>query len=594
MTKMLEDGIIKRQSQNKHINRKDINSICSAASDSDSSLKSESKWKSFKDSFKRHEIIEIDGSHSKEENARLLIASVPLKRSLKGRHLQMIAIGATIGTGLLVESGYALKMGGPAGILFSSVIISSMLFAMLNALGELATTLPVAGSFTILFDRFIDSSWGFAVSWSYVIRWLTILPTSLVAAAMSIHYWTHGMDVNSVAWIAPSYVVIGLINLFGVRVFGETEFIFSVIKLTSITGFIICGITLICGGTTVHKEGYIGAKYWHDPGAFSNGFKGVCYVFITSVFSFNGTELVGLAAAESKNPRKVLPKATKKIFWTIFLIYFVSLLIVGFLVPYNDPHLSRTVDESDNITTSPFVIALSNAGVKSFPTIMNVVVIVSVTSISNAAVFASSRILAAMATIGIAPQFLSYIDRKGRPLFGILVTMVLGLLCLLAASDKEWQIFHWLMAVSSLSSIFVWGSIAATHIRFRYTLDYQGRGVDELSYESMTGIWGSYYVIFISIIVIITQFWISLFPIGLKPDALKFFKGYLSVIIILILYFGHKLWTRNWRWYIPIEEIDIDTGRREHDIDLYKQEIAEHKQRLRSKPFFIRWYDFWC
>ncbi len=550
--------------------------------------KSIPRWQAFKDSFKRHEIEAVDPTLSDVEKAQALIANSPLQRSLKGRHLQMIAIGGAIGTGLFVGSGKALRTGGPAGIIIAWLITGSMLFSMVNALGELVVAFPIAGSFLTYYIRFLDSSWGFAVCWNYSIQWLAVLPTELVAAAITIKYWDK--DTNSAAWIAIFYVVVVGINLFGVRGYGEAEFFFSIIKVITVIGFIILGVVLVCGGGP--QGGYIGGMYWHHPGAFAHSFKGVCAVFVTAAFSFNGTELVGLAAAESENPRKVLPRATKQVFWRILLFYVISLILIGCLIPYNDKRLISA--SSSDASASPFVIAIVNGGIKGLPSVMNAVIMIAVLSVGNAAVFASSRTLAAMATMGLAPKFLSYIDRQGRPLFGIMVTLFVGLVSFVVASDKQAQVFSWLMALAGLSSVFVWGSIGVVHIRFRSALKKAGRGVDELPFKSMTGVWGSYYVILINILVLVAQFWIALFPVGGKPSAENFFESYISFVIILVFYIAHKIWTKNWRWYIPLDEIDIDTGRREADMDQLKQEIAEEIAETKSKPFFVRWYRFWC
>lgn len=172
-----------------------------------------------------------------------------------------------------------------------------------------------------------------------------------------------------------------------------------------------------CGGGI--NGGYIGGRFWYNPGAFHNGFKGVCSVFVTAAFAFGGTELVGLAAAETANPRKSLPTAIKQVFWRITLFYIMSLIIVGLLVPYDDPRL--LTGGSANTAASPFVISIENAGIEILPSVMNVVILIAVLSVGNSSIFGSSRTLAALADQGQAPKILGYIDRKGRPLVAIIV-----------------------------------------------------------------------------------------------------------------------------------------------------------------------------
>lgn len=547
------------------------------------------KWESFIDGFRRFDEADlgIDPNLSEVEKAAIITANSPLSRSLKGRHLQMIAIGGAIGTGLFIGSGKVLRQGGPASVLIAYFLIGAMIFCTVHALGELAITFPVSGAFVTYNTRFVDPSWGFAMAWNYAMQWLVVLPLELVAAAIAVLYWDD--KTNPAVYCVAFYVLIITINFFGVKGYGEAEFVFSIIKVTAVIGFIILGIILVCGGGP--KGGYIGARYWYDPGAFHNGFKGLCSVFVTAAFAFAGTELVGLAAAESVNPRKSMPKAIKQVFWRITLFYIVSLILVGMLVPYNDPNLSKG---DGTARYSPFVIAIKNAGIKGLPSIMNVVIMIAVLSVGNSSVFGSSRTLAALAAAGMAPKIFNYIDKKGRPLFGIILQAIFGLICFVSASGKQGVAFNWMLAISGLSSLFTWGSICLCHIRFRAALKLNGRGTDELAFVSQAGIIGSYFGVTMNILVLIAQFWIAVWPLGGKPDAEDFFLAYLSFPIIMAFYIGHKVWKRNWRLYIPASEIDIDTGRRELDLDLLKQELAEEKAYIASKPLYYRVWNFLC
>ena len=544
----------------------------------------------FVDSFKECKIdmSDVDPNLSEVEKANIKAARAPLKRRLKNRHLQMIAIGGSIGTGLFVGSGGALSSGGPAALLIGWILTGIMMYCTVQALGELAVTFPVSGSFVQYNTRFISAPWGFCMAYNYAMQWLVVLPLELVAAAMTINYWNS--TINSAAWVVIFYVVVVFINFFGVKGYGEAEFLFSIIKVIAVIGFIILGIVLVCGGGP--HGGYLGGTYWQEPGAFSHGFHGVCSVFVTSAFSFAGTELCGLAAAETENPRKSLPSATKQVFWRITLFYIICLTLVGLLVPYNDPRLIGS--SSADAAASPFVIAIVNAGISGLPSVMNVVIMIAVVSVGNSAVFGCSRTIASLADMEMAPKICGYIDREGRPLVGVGITLTFGLLCFLPASSKQADVFNWMLALSGLSSVFTWGSICFCQIRFRRALAVRGRGVDEVPYTTQCGILGSWFGVILNILILIATFYTALFPVGGSPSASAFFQSYLTVPVLIFFIAIFLAWKRDFTIFIRAKDIDIDGGRRAVDIELLKQEIAEEKAYIATKPYYVRVYKFWC
>lgn len=580
------------------------NAAIHGAEKSDSSLEAPPReggfWKRFYDGFKPVNMAKINTEGmTQDEIAAVLTANQPLKRDLNKRILIMLAIGGSIGTGLFIGSAGSFQNGGPGGVVIGYFLVGLMLFSTMNTLGELAVRYPVSGSFAVFSSRFLDPSWGFAMGWNYGIQWLVVYPLELIAGALVIGYWdtdnNSATRVNKAAWVALFWFAIGFINIFGVRGFGEAEFIFSLIKVLAVIGFCIFGIIQAAGGPPTNK--YLGTHYWYDPGSFPNGFKGVVAVFVNAAFAFAGTELSGLAAAETDNPAKALPRAVKQVFWRVCLFYIVSLTIVACLVPYDDPQYNPTFEGQKDGRISPFVIAIQNSGVHALPSIFNTVIIISVLSVANSSVYGCSRTFCALGACGQAPRIFSYIDREGRPLVAVCFTLIFGLLCFLAASDKQAEVFDWLLALSGLSSIFTWGSINLAHIRFRRGMSVQGRSLDEMAYTCPGGWYTAWVGFGINVAILGLQFWIAVWPLNDDSTggarAQSFFKAYLSVPIVLAFWLGHKAWFRT-GLYIRAKDMDLDTGMRNLNMEQVKAEIREEKERVAQKNIFFRTYRFWC
>lgn len=508
---------------------------------------------------------------------------VELDRSMKPRHLHMIAIGGSIGAGFFVGSGSALHTGGPGFLLIDFLIIGIMMFNVVYALGELAVMYPVSGGFYTYATRFIDPAWGFAIGWNYVAQWAVVVPLELTVCSISISYWN--ADISPAVWITIFWVFIIFVNVFGTLGYAEEEFWSSLIKLTATVIFILISFILVLGGG---PEGgryseYSGAKLWYSPGAFANGFKGFCSVFVTAAFAFSGTELVGLAAAEASNPSKSLPSAIKQVFWRITLFYILGLLFVGLLIPYND--LSLLGASSNNVAASPFVLVGEYAGLKGFNHFMNVVILISVISISVSGVYGGSRTLTALAQEGYAPKIFSYVDKSGRPLFSVILILAFGALAYVDLASSGEVVFSWLLALSGLAALFTWGSICLAHIRFRRAWAYHGHTLDEIPFKAVGGVYGSYLGLILIFLVLVAQFYVAVSPIGKNlGDAEGFFNTYLALPVVLLFWAVGFAWKR--QGWLRTADMDVDTGRREHNWD----EINAYRQQLATQPAWKRIY----
>lgn len=523
-----------------------------------------------KEEYEKEAVV---GSVPQDEEVGTTHKQGHLQRDLQSRHMQMIAIGGAIGAGLFVGSGGALQKGGPASLVIGYLIMGVMLLMTNLALAEMAVLYPVNGAFYTYIVRFVDPSWGFACGWEYALSWLTVLPFELIAASVTIEFWRS--DIHMAVWVTVFLVALIVVQIFGVRGYGEVEFALSLIKILACTGFIILGIIINCGG--VGDQGYLGTKYWHNPGAFTD-FKGFCAVFVVAAFAFGGTEMVGLAAAETANPRKSIPVASKQVFWRIAIFYVVNLFIVGIILKHTDPRLLGS--SGANTKASPFVLAIQDAGIKVLPSIFNAVITISVLSVANSCTFGSTRTMQAMAERGHAPKFLNYIDKKGRPIWCVLIQLGFGLLAYVGESSAKGEFFDWLLALSGLAFLFVWGSICYAHARMRAGFAAQGINMNLVPYKAPFGVWGSYFGVFLNFIALLATFYSSLYAAdGSPPNAESFFKSFLAGPIIIVLWLGHKIYSKDFRLYVKAHEMDLHTG-----IVLLEEEEHEPPKTWASLP----------
>ncbi|KAK2015770.1 amino acid permease [Colletotrichum eremochloae] len=501
-----------------------------------------------------------------------------LDRSMKPRHLQMIAIGGSIGAGFFVGSGSALTKGGPGSLLICFLIAGVMIFNVVYALGELAVLYPVSGGFYTYSIRFLDPSWGFAMGWNYVFQWVIVLPLELTVCSFTIQYWNK--DISVAVWITVFWVFIIIVNVFGTLGFAEEEFFSSAFKLVATVIFMVVGLVLICGGGPEggKYDEYWGNRLWSDPGAFQNGFRGFCSVFVTAAFSFSGTELVGLAAAESSNPAKALPGAIKQVFWRITLFYILGLTFVGLLVSSTDERLLNSANPyADGV--SPFVLAPLDAHLYGYDSFMNVVILVSVVSIGVSCVYGGSRTLTALAQQGYAPKIFTYIDRSGRPLPSVALNLAFGGLAYVRMAASGGVVFDWLLSLSGLAALFTWGSIVAAHIRFRAAWKAQGHTIDELPFQAIGGVAGSWLGLILVFVCLIAQLFVAICPPGGGfASAEDFFKAYLAAPVVLFFWLCGYLWKR--KGFLKVSQIDLDTGRREVDWD----EIHAYRAKVATWP----------
>ncbi|MGL5884852.1 MAG: amino acid permease [Bombilactobacillus sp.] len=469
-----------------------------------------------------------------------------VQRNLKTRHVTMIALGGCIGTGLFMTSGSTISKAGPGGGLVAYIAMGLMVYFLMTSLGELATNLPVSGSFATYNARYVDPALGFAMGWNYWFNWAITVAVDISTAALLIQYWLP----KSPGWIWSLLVliVIFLINALTVSTFGETEYWLSIIKVTTVIIFLIIGFAMIFGIMNGPAVGLKNFTYKKAP--FVGGIPAIINVFLIAGFSFQGTELIGVTAGESEDPTKAVPKAINDVFWRILLFYILSIFVIAALIPYTSPNLLSAAN--GNIAVSPFTLVFKRAGLAFAASFMNAVVLTSVLSSANSGAYASTRMLYSLAQDKYAPQIFAKTTKSGIPFYALLATILVSLLTFTTSIFGQ-KIYMWLVAASGLTGFIAWVGIAMSHYRFRRAFIKQGYQLSELKYHAKLFPLGPIIALALCIIVIGGQN-IEAF---VKWDWQQIGITYISVPLVLILYFGYK-WKHHTK-IIPLDEIDVSS-----------------------------------
>ncbi|ULT59902.1 amino acid permease [Neobacillus drentensis] len=399
-----------------------------------------------------------------------------LERKLKTRHLSMIAIGGTIGTGLFLASGTTIHDAGPGGALAAYLIAGIMVYFLMTSLAEMAVFIPISGSFSTYTSRFVDPALGFAVGWNYWYNNAIILALELSASSLIMKYWFP--TIPGIVWSATFLVLIFGLNVLSVKGYGESEFWFSIIKVVTILLFIVVGLLMIFGIMKGHTGGF--ENFTKGEAPFKGGLLSIFSVFMVVGFAFQGTEMVGVAAGESENPEKNIPKAIKQIFWRILLFYILAIFVIGCLITYKDPNLLSS--DLENIAVSPFTLVFKHAGLAFAAAAMNAVILTAVLSAGNSCLYVGSRVLWVLAEEGKAPAFLKKVNKGGVPVSALYLTTLVGMLCFLTSLFGDGTVYSWLLNAAGLAGYISWLSISVTHYRFRKAFIAQGRDFKDLPY----------------------------------------------------------------------------------------------------------------
>ena len=492
------------------------------------------------------EDVETD-PHMYRQESRNPDTHASLARRLSSRQVQMIAIGGTIGSGLFLGTGKSLSKGGPASLLICYAIIGVIVYLVMLSLGEMAAFMPISGSFGVYATRFINEPSGFAIQWNYWANDAISTAADLVATQLLIQYWSATFPGWAVSLIFLAFLV--GVNLVSVRAYGEMEYVLSLLKVATIIVFIILGICVNAGANTSHQ--YIGGKNWYVGDApFVKGIGGFASVFVSAAFAYGGTESIGITAGETRDPAKVIPKTIRNVFFRILLFYVLAILIVGLNVPYNYPKLS-----SGDAVTSPFTIVFQMAGSNVAGSFINAVILTSVLSGGNHALYAGTRLLYSLAAVRQAPSIFSKISPITHvPWIALLSTASISGLCFGSSYIGAGTLWTWLQNLVGVSNQLAWISIGIASIRFRRALKVQDK-LHQLSYRNWTQPWGPWVVVLGSSFIVLIQGWSAFAP----WDTSDFFSYYVELLIMVFFYFLWCAFKRRWFPLVSLGSMDLET-----------------------------------
>ncbi|MEM5275233.1 amino acid permease [Cupriavidus taiwanensis] len=443
-----------------------------------------------------------------------------LRRDLKSRHIQMIAIGGAIGTGLFYGSSWAIKTAGPA-IILTYLVAAVAIYFVMRALGEMAVEEPVSGSYISYSNRYIHRFAGFLNGWNAFIFLLATSAAELNALGNYVHFWFPTMPIWVTALIAVS--VMFFVNMIGVKFYGEAEFWFALIKVTAIVAMIVFGVGMIFFGLGNHGEPIGHHNLVDHGGFFAKGVGGMVLSIVMVAFSFGGIENLGLAAGEAKDVKTTMPKAVSATFWRLLIFYVGAIAVLLMIFPWT----------SLTAKGSPFVDVFARIGVPAAAGIMNLVVITAVLAAVNASVFTNSRTFYNLALQKNAPAFLGTVNRRNVPSRAIMLvfaTMFAGVLLNYLMPEKAFELFS---SITVFALVCAWTSIVVSHLRFR-KLKMQAGQAHSLSYKMPFFPYGNYIALaFIAAVLVC---------IAILPDMRMSLM--VSAAWVAIVFVAYKFYTR--------------------------------------------------
>lgn len=440
-------------------------------------------------------------------------AAASLKRELKNRHIQMIALGGAIGTGLFYGSADSIHMAGPA-VVICYLVAGAVIFLIMRALGEMAVDYPTSGAFSYFAYQNWSQRAGFVSGWNYWLNYILVSMVELVVVGTYVQFWFPQVPT----WLSAAVFLVGITaaNMIGVRAFGEFEFWFAIIKVVAVLAMIVVGIVIICVGYAGQPAPGL-SNLWSHGGFFPNGAWGAVAALVVVMFSFGGVELVGITAGEADNPKKTIPLAINQIVLRVLIFYVGALLVITAVYRW----------DMINGKTSPFVEMFTGVGFTAAAQVLNVVVITAAMSVYNSGLYSNGRMLMSLAQQGNAPAYLRRVSRRGVPVAGVLTSSGITAIAVVVSFFLPGKAFGYLMSIATAAGIINWTMIMITQRKFRKRIGDDAAAKLEFKLPGYPYV-NVIVVAFLAVVVVV---------MARNPDYLPaIIVGPLWVIVLLVAY----------------------------------------------------------
>ncbi|AOA64138.1 High affinity polyamine permease [Komagataella phaffii CBS 7435] len=513
-----------------------------------------------------------------------------MQRHLKSRHIQMIAIGGSIGTGLFVTISNGLINGGPGSLFIATTFWTLIILMLTTAIGEMVCYLPVASPFIEMAGRCVDEAFEVCAGYNFFLMEACYIPFEITACNTMIHYWRS--DYSPAITFVVQTLLYVLFNVFTVKWFGESEFWMSITKLILCIGLLFFTFITMVGGNPQHDA--FGFRYWNDPGAFATyyrdgplgRFQGFVSALTTACFFVVGPEYLSMVAAEARNPKKTMSGAFRTVIYRLALFYIGGALSVGILVAYNDPTLVAHTGQED-ASASPYVVAMNNMGISGLPHVINVTIIMSAASAGNSYFYAASRQLYALAKRGYAPSCFQMVTKKGIPITCMAVTTCFALLSLLQLGNDSAVVLEWIVNLVTGAQMLNYAFMCVTYYCFYRAVNAQG--LDRMDRKMF--IYRSWFQPY-SIIIAGAFIWTMVFILGYSVflpgnwSIETFLFSYVMIFVNLAIFLFWKILKRT--SFRKPAEVDLVTGMEEIDEHIYEYYANLEANNQRDDTLFRR------